>query len=84
MMGDYFVELVAQVEADPDNAYNVRIYRPEPIRRCALCWRPFRYDVDYDGGPARGKPRLYCTRGCRNRVWELRRVTKELVTAGTR
>ena len=72
---DRFAELVARVAADPDNAYNIDRYLwvlDEPAARsCDHCGEPFWPGESYAGGPARGRPRRYCSPGCASRAgWE--------------
>jgi len=73
---DRFADLVRQVAADPANPFNIDRYRwvldgPAP-RRCELCGELVDAWVDYDGGPAQGLGRRYCSRRCAGRARYLR------------
>jgi hypothetical protein len=65
-------ELVRQVHDDPANAYNLDRYvwvlEEPPPQRCAACRRFFHPWFAYDDEPARGCPRRYCSRSCRDRA----------------
>jgi len=74
---DYFSQLVAAVAADPANAYNIERYLwvldGPPLRWCDRCAELFDLWFAYDGGPARGLPRRYCSPRCAARAAEDRR-----------
>lgn len=75
--GDRFAALVAEVAADPDSAFNVDRFlwvleEPGP-RPCGWCESWFWPGESYDGGPARGLPRRYCSPRCAARATEVRR-----------
>jgi hypothetical protein len=72
---DPFSRLVASMAADPANPFNIERYLwvldEPPARRCSHCGGWFAPGESYDGGPARGRPRRYCSPGCVQRAgWE--------------
>lgn len=74
---DRFADLVRQVAADPHDPFNLDGYlwtleEPTP-RWCDACGDLFDPWFAYDGGPARGLPRRYCSPQCAGRAAELRR-----------
>ena len=74
---DHFAALVRQVSADPANPCNIDRYLwalevPAP-RGCDECGELFDPWFAYDGGPARGLPRRYCSLRCAGRAAEFRR-----------
>jgi hypothetical protein len=78
---DRFAALVAEVAADPDSAYNVDRFlwvlaEPGP-RPCCSCGTWFWPGESYDGGPARGLPRRYCSPRCATRATEVRRRCRQ-------
>ena len=69
---DPFAELVRRVAADPLNPYNIERYlwvlEEPPFADCEVCGRRFDPWFAYDGGPARGLSRRYCSRRCGDRA----------------
>jgi hypothetical protein len=67
---DPFADLVRQVAADLLNPYNIERYlwvlEEPPVADCEACGRRFDPWFAYDGGPARGLPRRYCSTACAN------------------
>lgn len=85
---DPFAELVRQVAEDPANPFNIEAYLwvleeapPEPCEACGTLFVP---SFDYDGAPAGGHPRRYCSRICAHRTrWarrDERRRSRRLAT----
>jgi hypothetical protein len=74
---DPFARLVRQVHDDPDNAYSIERYlwvlEEAPPEPCDGCGRLFLPSFDYEGEPAKGRPRRYCSLRCRGRVYDRRR-----------
>ena len=77
---DPFAELVRQVAGDPDNPFNIERYlwvleeaAPEPCGHCGVLFVP---SFDYDGAPARGQARRYCTAACAQRATWGRRTLR--------
>jgi len=79
---DRFAQLVAEVAADPANAYNIEGYLwvldGPPLRCCEHCGAWFDPWFDYDEGPARGLARRYCARRCAGRARYLRHRARVL------
>lgn len=68
---DPFTELVRQVHDDPANPYNIERYLwvlEEPLRTCGACGAWFDPCFSYDGAPAQGLARRYCSLRCRSRA----------------
>jgi hypothetical protein len=79
---DPFAKLVGRVHEDPANAYNLDRYlwvlEELPPRACAACGTFFDPWLAYDDEPARGCPRRYCSRSCRDRASWARRRCRQL------
>ncbi len=74
---DPFARLVRQAHEDAGNAYNIERYLwvleeapPEPCDHCGRLYLP---SFNYDGEPARGRPRRYCSVRCARRMFHRRR-----------
>ena len=77
---DTFSRLVRQVVGDPHNPFNIERYLwvlEEPLlRACATCGGVFDPWFGYDGDPAHGQTRQYCSRTCRDRASWVRRCRR--------
>jgi hypothetical protein len=82
---DPFARLVRQVAVDPDNAYNLVGYlwvlEEAPPEACERCGTLFLPSWDYDGGPARGQPRRYCSTRCADQASWWRRSLRSRTAA---
>lgn len=77
---DPFSRLVAAAAADPDNPFNIERYmwvlEEPPVRPCGWCGVVFDPWSGYGGEAARGCPRRYCSRACRDRAAWTRRCRR--------
>lgn len=69
---DRFARLVREVADDPASPFNIERYlwvleeaAPEPCEGCGTLFVP---SFDYEGAPAKGQARRYCTRVCARRA----------------